>query len=87
MSGIPVTARSAAVVRGPMEKTETLDVSAWQNMCTPVSVGTELQSCDWAGFLTRTKVYLQTQFLVSSPALMSYVRDVDDDQISFDINF
>lgn len=56
-------------------------------MHTPGRVGTELQSWDWAAFLTRTRAYLQTQFLVSPPALTSYVRDVDDDQISSDINF
>lgn len=58
-----------------------------ERVCTPVGEGTELQGCDWAGSLTRTKVYLQTQFLVNPPALMSYVRDVDDDHISSDINF
>lgn len=32
MQVIPVTA-SAAVVREPMAEIETLDVSAWQNVC------------------------------------------------------
>lgn len=47
---IPVTASSAAVVRGdPWKKQHTLDVSAWQagegeHVHTSVSVGTELQS-------------------------------------------
>lgn len=40
-----------------------------------------------AGWGGRIWAYLQTQFLVSPPALISYVRDADDDQISSDINF
>lgn len=90
VSVIPVTASSAAVVRGdPWKKQHTLDVSAWQagegeHVHTSVSVGTELQSCARQVFYPEPR---RIRLLVSTPASMSCVRDVDDDQISSDINF
>lgn len=93
VSVIPVTARVQLLCE--RKEQHTLDVSAWQrrlgrqNTCAHICECGHRATQLWpgSGFPTRTKAYLQIRLLASTPALMSYVRDVDDDQISSHINF